>query len=76
VEAQRLLGRQRSELEFVQPGVLRRHSYALASLQTTCSDVGEALALQYFHVTRGGLVGRGHRAKVLARNGEPDVRLR
>ena len=51
-EAQRLLGRARSELEFVQPGVLLESLESrLAGLQQTCSDVGEALSLQYFHVT-------------------------
>jgi uncharacterized alpha-E superfamily protein len=49
-EAQRLLGRARSELEFMHPGVLLESlEQRLASLQKMCSDVGEALALQYFH---------------------------
>lgn len=49
-EAQRLLGQARSELEFVQPGVLLETLESrLAGLQTTCRDVGDALALQYFH---------------------------
>ncbi|MDT5138422.1 MAG: hypothetical protein QOD58_2684 [Mycobacterium sp.] len=49
-QAQRLLGQARSELEFVQPGVLLESlENRLASLQATCRDVGEALALQYFH---------------------------
>ncbi|MEV0672168.1 alpha-E domain-containing protein [Mycobacterium sp. NPDC050441] len=49
-EAQRLLGRARSELEFLQPGALLESLDArLAALQKTCRDVGEALALQYFH---------------------------
>ncbi|BDY32982.1 MULTISPECIES: alpha-E domain-containing protein [Mycolicibacterium] len=49
-EAQRLLGRARSELEFLQPGaVLESLEVRLAGLQKTCRDVGEALALQYFH---------------------------
>ncbi|WP_454790975.1 alpha-E domain-containing protein [Mycolicibacterium lutetiense] len=49
-EAQRLLGRARSELEFLQPGALLDSLDArLAGLQKTCRDVGEALALQYFH---------------------------
>src|SRR5437763_4973670 len=51
-EAQRLLGQARSELEFVQPGVLLESlDGRLAALQRTCRDVGDALALQYFHVT-------------------------
>jgi uncharacterized alpha-E superfamily protein len=51
-EAQRLLGQARSELEFVQLGVLLESlDSRLAGLQETCSDVGEALALQYFHAT-------------------------
>lgn len=50
-EAQRLLGQARSELEFVQPGVLLESlEDRLGGLQQTCRDVGEALALQYFHV--------------------------
>src|ERR1700682_5814254 len=49
-EVQRLLGRARSELEFLRPGVLLESlEQRLGGLQTTCSDVGEALALQYFH---------------------------
>jgi uncharacterized alpha-E superfamily protein len=49
-EAQRLLGRARSELEFLQPGALLESlDTRLAGLQRTCRDVGEALALQYFH---------------------------
>ncbi|MGB3322995.1 MULTISPECIES: alpha-E domain-containing protein [Mycolicibacterium] len=49
-EAQRLLGRARSELEFLQPGALLESlDSRLAGLQKTCRDVGEALALQYFH---------------------------
>jgi uncharacterized alpha-E superfamily protein len=49
-EAQRLLGRARSELEFLRPGVLLESlELRLADLQKTCHDVGEALALQYFH---------------------------
>ncbi|MBJ8342316.1 alpha-E domain-containing protein [Antrihabitans sp. YC3-6] len=49
-EAQRLLGRARSELEFLPPGVLLEDLQArLLSLQKTCRDVGEAIALQYFH---------------------------
>lgn len=49
-EAQRLLGRARSELEFVEPGVLLESlEVRLAGLQQTCRDVGDALAAQYFH---------------------------
>ncbi len=49
-EAQRLLGRARSELEFIRPGVLLESlEMRLARLQQSCYDVGEALALQYFH---------------------------
>ena len=49
-EAQRLLGRARSELEFLRPGVLLESlENRLAAVQTTCRDVGEALVLQYFH---------------------------
>lgn len=50
-ETQRLLGRARSELEFVEPGVLLESlEVRLTGLQKTCREVGEALALQYFHV--------------------------
>lgn len=50
VDAQRLLGRARSELEFLQPGALLESlETRLAGLQKTCRDVGEAVALQYFH---------------------------
>ncbi len=49
-EAQRLLGRARSDLEFMEPGVLIEGlERRLAGLQQTCRDVGEALALQFFH---------------------------
>jgi uncharacterized alpha-E superfamily protein len=49
-EAQRLLGRARSELEFLPSGVLLESlEDQLAALQQTCMQVGEALALQYFH---------------------------
>ncbi|HUO40363.1 MAG TPA: alpha-E domain-containing protein, partial [Mycobacterium sp.] len=49
-EAQRLLGRARSELEFLRQGaLLDTLERRLASLQASCRDVGEALALQYFH---------------------------
>jgi uncharacterized alpha-E superfamily protein len=49
-EAQRLLGRTRSELEFLRPGVLLETlEKRLAGLQKGCRDIGEALALQYFH---------------------------
>ena len=50
VEAQRLLGRARSELEFLAPGrLLETLETRLAALQKTCFDVGEALAQQYFY---------------------------
>jgi uncharacterized alpha-E superfamily protein len=50
-ETQRLLGRARSELEFVEPGVLLESlEIRLADLQKTCHDVGEALAARYFHI--------------------------
>jgi uncharacterized alpha-E superfamily protein len=49
-EAQRLLGRARSELEFLRPGVLLESlEQRLGDLQKTCFDVGEALSLRYFH---------------------------
>jgi uncharacterized alpha-E superfamily protein len=37
-------------LEFLRPGVLLETlEQRLAGLQATCADVGEALALEYFH---------------------------
>ncbi|MEV5834211.1 alpha-E domain-containing protein [Nocardia sp. NPDC052112] len=49
-EAQRLLGRARSELEFLPPGALLEDlQNRLLSLQKTCREVSEAIALQYFH---------------------------
>lgn len=49
-EAQRLLGRARSELEFLRPGLLLESlEERLGGLQRTCRDVGEALSLEYFH---------------------------
>jgi uncharacterized alpha-E superfamily protein len=49
-EALRLLGRARSELEFLRPDELLDDLPAqLGGLQETIRDVGEAVALQYFH---------------------------
>lgn len=49
-EAQRLLGRARSELEFLQPGLLLDSlEDRLAGLQRSCREIGEALSLEYFH---------------------------
>jgi uncharacterized alpha-E superfamily protein len=49
-EAQRLLGRARSELEFLRPGILLESlEERLAAIQQTCRELGDALALQYFH---------------------------
>ena len=49
-EAVRLLGRARSELEFIGPGVLLDSlEKRLAGLQATCREAGDAVALQYFH---------------------------
>lgn len=51
-EARRLLGRTRSELEFVRPGALLESlEDRLAALQATCRDVAEALAMQFFRTT-------------------------
>jgi len=51
-EARRLLGRARSDLEFVRPdAVLDSLESRLAGLQDTCREVGEALAAQYFRPT-------------------------
>jgi uncharacterized alpha-E superfamily protein len=72
VEAQRLLGQARSELEFMPPGLLLETLEArLADLQTTCYEVGEALSAQYFHVTPWvAWSDAGHSALLVARNGE------
>ncbi len=49
-EAQRLLGRARSELEFLRPGILLESlEERLGAIQQTCHELGEALSLQYFH---------------------------
>lgn len=72
VEAQRLLGQARSGLEFVQPGVLLDTlETRLAGLQTTCRDVGDALALQYFHASPWvAWSDAGERGRLDARQGE------
>jgi uncharacterized alpha-E superfamily protein len=71
-EAQRLLGQARSELEFVQPGVLLESLESrLAGLQRTCRDVGEALSLQYFNVTPWvAWSDAGERGRLATRQGE------
>jgi uncharacterized alpha-E superfamily protein len=49
-EALRLLGRARSELEFIRPADLLDGLPArLSGLQSTIREVGEAVSLQYFH---------------------------
>lgn len=49
-EAQRLLGRARSELEFLRPGdVLDDLQDRLLSLQEICRELGEAVSQQFFH---------------------------
>lgn len=49
-EASRLLGKARSELEFLHPAeLLDDLTGRLQSLQATVRDVGEAVSLQYFH---------------------------
>ncbi|MBP2474126.1 putative alpha-E superfamily protein [Crossiella equi] len=49
-EALRLLGRARSELEFLRPAdLLEDLPKRLSSLQATIREVGEAVSLQYFH---------------------------
>jgi uncharacterized alpha-E superfamily protein len=51
-EARRLLGRTRSELEFVRPGALLESlEERLATLQATCRDVAEAVSMQFFRPT-------------------------
>jgi uncharacterized alpha-E superfamily protein len=71
-EAQRLLGQARSELEFVQPGVLLETlDTRLAGLQRTCSDVGDALSLQYFHATPWvAWSDAGERSRLVSRKAE------
>ena len=47
---QRLLGRARSDLEFLRPAdLLENLTDRLQSLQATVREVGEAVSLQYFH---------------------------
>src|SRR5690606_35352680 len=49
-EAQRVLGRARSELEFLPPGVLLEDLQSrLLALQKCCREVSEAVSRQYFH---------------------------
>ena len=49
-EASRLLGKARSDLEFLRPADLLDDLIGrLQGLQTTVRDVGEALSRQYFH---------------------------
>ena len=49
-EAQRIVGRARSELEFLPPVVVMEDlQQRLLALQTTCRDLQEAIAQQYFH---------------------------
>ena len=51
-EARRLLGRARSELEFVRPGaVLDSLEVRLADLQATCREVAGLLAMRYFRLS-------------------------
>ncbi len=50
-EAQRVLGRARSELEFLDPGVLLENlPQRLLGLQETCRELSEAVTAQYFYV--------------------------
>lgn len=49
-ESLRLLGRARSELEYLRPGeLLDDLPERLMGLQEICRDLGEAISLQYFH---------------------------
>lgn len=51
-EALRLIGRARSELEFLRPAdLLEDLPKRLGGLQTTIRDVGEAVSVQYFHTS-------------------------
>ena len=53
-EALRLLGRARSDLEFLRPDELLDDLPAGSqALQETIRDVGEAVSLQYFHAAPG-----------------------
>jgi uncharacterized alpha-E superfamily protein len=50
-EASRLLGKARSDLEFLRPAdLLDDLTGRLQALQTTVREVGEAVSRQYFHV--------------------------
>ena len=71
-ETQRLLGRARSELEFLRPGVLLDSlEERLAGLQQTCADVGEALALEYFHSAPWvAWTDAGHHGSLVIEEGE------
>jgi uncharacterized alpha-E superfamily protein len=51
-EALRLIGRARSELEFLRPAdLLEDLPKRLGALQNTIRDVGEAVSVQYFHTS-------------------------
>lgn len=51
-EAQRLLGRARSELEFLEEGALMEDLQdRLLALQDTCREASDAIAVQFFHST-------------------------
>ncbi|KKB98400.1 hypothetical protein WR43_14710 [Mycolicibacter arupensis] len=73
-EAQRLIGRARSALEFMPPGLLLEDLHdRLTGLQETCKDVTEAVTQQYFHVTpylswagAGASGGRDYDGQVIA----------
>jgi len=74
VEAQRLLGQARIELEFMPPGLLLETLEArlagLADEPVTTSE--KPCRCSYFHVSAvGGVVGdAGHSALMVARNGK------
>jgi uncharacterized alpha-E superfamily protein len=71
-ETQRLLGRARSELEFLRPGqLLESLDERLGALQKTCRELGEALALQYFHSAPWvAWSDAGHNGAVVIEDGE------
>lgn len=71
-ETQRLLGRARSELEFLGPGqLLDSLEERLGALQQTCRELGEALALQYFHAAPWvAWSDAGHNGAVVVEDGE------
>src|ERR1700756_2229692 len=71
-ETQRVLGRARSELVFRRPALLFESlEERLGGLQHTCRELGEALALQYFHSAPWvAWIDAGHNGAVVIEVGE------